>query len=303
MAFFVLCVFAGSLVAQERIDGTVNFQTDPRKKFSLYIPSSYDASTPNAAFLALHPWNTARWNARTWRDTLSHFAEVNGLILIAPDGGLDGQVDDQIDTAFATYLLDSMNMAYNINQDEVYVIGFSWGGRTTYTYGLSNADRFAGYIPIGAAINGTSEIMDIVNEAKDEKFYIIHGSNDRPGTRFTPARRALMNEEACVEDTLLSGVGHTIDFAGRNDLLNKAYKWLKSTNCGTTSTADEQKKRIDPISLIMSRPEFQNSWENGHWLRGTDVSGRIYQSAPSQSGFYICQTANTLSWQRVLVTP
>ena len=101
LVYFVLAI--GISNAQQRIDRTIDSQTDPQKKYALYIPSSYDASVPNAAFLALHPWNTSRWNASSWRDTLTHFAETNDLIIIAPDGGPDGQVDDQIDTAFATF--------------------------------------------------------------------------------------------------------------------------------------------------------------------------------------------------------
>ena len=147
-----------SLFGQQRIDGNFAFQTNPAKKYSLYIPSSYNASTPNKLMLGLHPLNTSRWNAESWCDTLIGFAETNGLILVCPDGGLDGKIDDSIDTAFTSALMDSTRIWYNINSDKTYIMGFSWGGKTTYTYGLNRPAVFGGYLPIGAAITNTNEV-------------------------------------------------------------------------------------------------------------------------------------------------
>lgn len=241
------------LAGQQAIDGTINFQSDPAKKYSLYIPSNYDAAVENPAFLALHPLNTRRWNAESWRDTLITFAETNDLILIAPDGGPDGRIDDPIDTAFTTYLLDSMFRAYNIDEDELYVVGFSWGGRTTYTYGLSNTERFAGYMPIGAAINGTREIAPVIANAKDEAFFVIHGSRDIPDTRYHPAVEALKMNGACVNENLIFNLGHTIDFASRDMLLTLGYKWLVDQNCGATSISSVKAKEVgfspNPINV------------------------------------------------------
>ena len=114
--------------------------------------------------LGLHPLNTSRWDGEAWRDTLINFAESNDLILVCPDGGPDGKIDDAIDTSFTTVLLDSVAAWYNINQGEKYIMGFSWGGKTTYTYGLRRTDQFAGYIVIGAAVQ-FGEVSDIIANA------------------------------------------------------------------------------------------------------------------------------------------
>lgn len=224
--------------AQESIDGSIDFQTDPNKKYSLYIPSTYDEMTPNPAFVAFHPLNTRRWNGASWRDTLITFAETNGLILISPDGGTDGRIDDPIDTAFTTFLIDSVMRAYNIDPDAIYAIGFSWGGRTTYTYGLSRPALFAGYMPIGAAITGLNEVGTLVENGNQQNVFIIHGQSDSPGSRYYPIRDALIENEACVNDTLMPGVGHTIDFIGRNNLLNQGYEYLRDNRCLSTTNED-----------------------------------------------------------------
>jgi len=132
------------LIAQQRIDGNFAFQTDPAKKYSLYIPTSYNANVPNKMMLGLHPFNTARWNGISWCDTLINFAEMNSLILVCPDGGLDGKIDDAIDTAFTSALLDSARIWYNIDTEKTYVMGFSWGGKNNLYLWFKQAVCFWG---------------------------------------------------------------------------------------------------------------------------------------------------------------
>ncbi len=237
----VLLLLPAVSSAQERIDGSFPFQTDPAKKYSLYVPSNYEEGVPHRLMVGFHPFNTSRWDAASWCDTLIVFAETNGLLMACPDGGVDGRVDDPIDLDFTTALLDSMAAWYDVDEAKVYAMGFSWGGRATYRYGLANTDVFGGYIPIGAAINGTNEVNDVIENATDEPFYIVHGANDAPNTRYFPILNALIANDAIVESILMGGVGHTIDFPNRNEILGTAFQWVDSVNCA-----------LDPASLDLS---------------------------------------------------
>ena len=236
MLFFSISLIS----AQEKIDRTQKFQTDPAKSYSLYIPSNYDKNVPNKLMLGLHPWNVNRWNSATWRDKLTDMAEMNNLILLCPDGGKDGQIDDPIDTAFTSALLDSIQIWYNINTDKIFVMGFSWGGKTTYTYGLRRAEIFAGFIPIGAAINGINDFKQFLPNANDKPFYMIHGANDSPNSRFYPARDALIQNNAIVGDSLLAGVGHTVDFSGSTNMFDIAFDFVDNQNDITTQNKNPE---------------------------------------------------------------
>ena len=233
-----------TLASQTVMDSCFSFQSDPCKKFSLYIPSNYNPAEANRLMLGLHPLNTARWNAESWRDTLIIFAEENQLILACPDGGFDGRIDDAIDTAFTSILLDSIEQWYNIDPDQKYIMGFSWGGKTTYTYGLRRTNEFQGYLVIGAAIN-IAEVNPIISAANKELFYLVHGSNDNPNIRYTPLLNALEANDACVESRLLQGVGHTIDFQNRNQILTEAFEWLSNTSCGSSNLLDIEENNLN----------------------------------------------------------
>lgn len=220
--------------AQTRIDDSFSFQTNPAKGYSIYVPSSYDPNTPSPMMLGMHPFNTNRWNSVSWCDTLIVFAESNNLLLVCPDGGVNGSIVDPIDTAFTTALLDSMHNWYNVDQDRTYIMGFSFGGRATYTYGLSNPDVFSGFLPIGAAITQTNEVnLPLQINAQCKPVYIVHGGNDNPGNRYFPILGALTNIGAITNSILMPGVGHTIDFPNRNQILTDAYLWIDSVNANT----------------------------------------------------------------------
>lgn len=240
--------FAFQFFAQQRVDGNFAFQTDPAKKYSIYIPSDYNANTPHTLMLGLHPLNTNRWDGESWCDTLIDFAEMNNLLLVCPDGGTDGAIDDPIDTAFTTALLDSMELWYNINLEKDYAMGFSWGGKTVYTYGLNNHERFRGFMPIGAAVN-IGEVSGLEANAAWHPMYLVHGSNDSPNTRFTPLKNAMENNNACVNSILMSGVGHTIDFPNRNQILTDAFQWLDTVSC-QESTSTSSLNKNENITLF-----------------------------------------------------
>lgn len=292
----ILLAFILQINAQERIDGTLPFQTDNAKKYSIFVPSNYDAATPNKMMLALHPLNTNRWDAISWCDTLIAFADANDLLLICPDGGIDGAVDDQIDTAFTSVILDSMMTWYNVDAAKVYAMGFSWGGRTTYSYGLRNPDKFAGFLPIGAAIESTNQVDGFLQNAADKPFYLVHGGNDSPSVRYTPMLNALNENDACVESILMPGVGHTIDFPNRNAILTEAFQWIENVVCGDLPSAvadvQEVKGEVYPNPVKVGAIVQVENWDNislysaAHGWVKTEVVDGTFSTANLQSGIY-----------------
>ncbi|MBD79883.1 MAG: hypothetical protein CL840_13300 [Crocinitomicaceae bacterium] len=307
---FILASF--TLFAQTKVDTTFNFQTDPAKKLSIYVPSTYSNSAANGLMLALHPFNTSRWNAKSWRDTLTAFAETNKLILLCPDGGSDGRVDDPIDIAFTTAMLDSIKDWYNIDAGRTYCMGFSWGGKTTYTYGLTNHKKFCGLIPIGAAIS-VREVAGISANAKDKPIYIVHGQSDALSTRFTPLKKA-MEDNGGIVNSFVHSLGHTIDFPNRNQELTKAYTWVDSVcvNMPVDTTDTTKPNSIQPFDdesgfLIYPNPTKTNSevqlkldHEKYNTIELLDMKGKQIFSAslnsantsfssPLKSGSYIVE--------------
>lgn len=293
MSFSVIS-FTG--LGQEQINGSFPFQTDPSKDYSIFIPSGYEEGNPTAAFLALHPLNPVNWDGRRWCEEIADFAEENNVILICPDGGVDGAIDDAIDTAFTTVMIDSAMTWYSIAPDSLYAMGFSWGGKTTYTYGLNHVNKFAGFMPIGAATS-VSDLNGIANQALEKPYYVIHGSNDSPNTRFYPMIERLEAEGAIVESNLLSGVGHTIWFPNQVEILTDGYNWLKANSAIAVGVEDElletsqallAKENYSPGMPLTFKDDI-NKLVNIYSIDGALMTSGLSQSmnAPLQSGVYV----------------
>ncbi|NOT36373.1 MAG: hypothetical protein HOP11_03230 [Saprospiraceae bacterium] len=303
-----LCIVGLSEInCQKKFDGSFDFQTEKNKKYSLYIPSNY--SNGDNAVLALHPLNTSRWNSRSWRDTLITFAENNHVLLICPDGGPDGKVDDNIDTAFTTALLDSVKKAYSFNPATLVAMGFSWGGRTAYTYGLNHSELFKGIIPIGAAIEGIN-LNAISQNSKNKNIYIIHGSQDAIQTRYYPALESLSQKGSCLMDTLLNGVAHTIDFMNRNEILSIAYKYVLENNCLISSSNSFTLSSINTFPNPVRKNEclFYNNTEELFDIiqisTGHKSTIRLIQGCNTislESGMYILVSKNFKNIRKLIV--
>ncbi|MFK7903766.1 MAG: T9SS type A sorting domain-containing protein [Chitinophagales bacterium] len=288
----LLFLSSSLLFAQERIDGNFAFQTDAAKKYSIYVPSTYDANQAQTLMMGFHPLNTSRWDAESWCDTLIAFAETNHLLLVCPDGGADGRIDDPIDVAFTAALMDSVDNWYNVNADKIYAMGFSWGARMTYTYGLDNVDVFGGFIPIGAAINGTQQVTSSIQNAADKPYYLVHGNNDSPSVRFNPIKNALEDNGAIVNSILMSGVGHTIDFPNRNAILTDAFHWIDSVHTAQLPTDIEGVLLQEKTGL---RSLLPNILQEGQTLEGV-----FEVNSPAKISIEVLNTSGQILQQQTL---
>ncbi len=243
-------------------------------------------------------WNTSRWDAEAWRDTLSVFAENNGLILVCPDGGSDGRVDDNLDYDFTEDLLDSVRTWYSIDEDYQYIMGFSIGGKATYEFCFSHSTEFGGYIPIGAATS-EAELSPGISSSLDEAYYLVHGSSDAASTRYNPILNRLQTEGAITNSEFMSGVGHTIDFPNRNQILTEAYVWIDSVNSAQLNSVpieiqeDKLESTIELLQLndvltIKSAFDYQvNTYAiDGKVAELVELGENRYQ-LPSRTGVYL----------------
>ena len=99
--------------------------------FNLYLPESYDGSTPYALFITLPGWQGLYFqgvgvNLQTETFGFAAQGYVPDMIVAAPQlNGWDEQSGDEA-IALTEYLLD----AYNIDPGRVYIEGYSGGGET-----------------------------------------------------------------------------------------------------------------------------------------------------------------------------
>ena len=127
------------------------------RTYALYIPSTYDENEPSGLLLLLHG-SGGQGYPMIASTNLAAQAEQTGYILVAPDG-IDGywryldiyaEEDGVDDMAFLVALIDHLSEQYNVDQNRLYVFGFSNGGVMALRMRCDLADKLAGVVSLGA---------------------------------------------------------------------------------------------------------------------------------------------------------
>lgn len=255
--FNLLLAFSTICLAQKSIDLSLTYPQGSgiSRNFSIYEPVGFDKSTSNKLIIGFHPFNVGVWNANSWRDTLRSFIDLTGALYVCPDGGVDGKVDDSVDLEFTEVLIDSISSWYQIDQSKIFLIGFSVGGKAVYDYAFSHPKQIKGSIPIGAAVETTSYTGRFIN-GRCEAFYLVHGNNDNPNSRYYPMKTGLELKDALVDGILMGNVGHTINFPQRDAILNKAFNFVDTSDCDFTGVHHiEQKEEFQIFPSLVKRGE------------------------------------------------
>ena len=101
--------------------------------------------------------------------------------------------------------------------------------------------------------------------SENKPFYIMHGDQDNIANiqvGFFPIRDALIDAGAVVNSLILEGVGHTINFPDRDQILTDAFLWVDSTSTALTSVGveDDELPPVDQPGLL--RANYPNPFQH-----------------------------------------
>ena len=142
-------VEAVSFQVRSRNNGSI-VSSGEEREYLLYVPSSYDATTPTPLVISMH--GAAAWPGHQMK--LSHWnrlADENGLIVVYPSGTgypstwetFDPGPDLERDVKFISELIDTLQSAYNIDPARIYANGLSNGGGMAFVLSCTLSDRIA----------------------------------------------------------------------------------------------------------------------------------------------------------------
>lgn len=190
------------------------------RQYRVKLPSGYSEDKQYPVVLAFHGYRD-RGKQIEFYSGLSNLADREDFIAIYPEGvqrSWNGQVccgysyeQDIDDAQFIRELIDNVSSDYGIEQDSMYLTGFSNGGLMVQTLMQQYPDLFAAGAMVMSSSGVEGELLDIDN-AKSP-LLMVNGTNDRyipfnPGDfapsefRFISAREAIDHWKSNYEATL-----------------------------------------------------------------------------------------------------
>jgi polyhydroxybutyrate depolymerase len=183
---FVL-VNAASFYSANRTSGTIVTSAGQTREYILYLPRSYNRSTPAPLVISMHAaenWPSFQMNLSHW----NRLADEHGFIVVYPagEGGgpktwhLNGRAPASMpDVVFISELIDKLEASYNIDRARIYANGLSNGGGVTFALSCTLSDRIAAFGPVAAAVTLS---MNWCDGSRPAPVIAFHGTADR----FTP---------------------------------------------------------------------------------------------------------------------
>lgn len=174
-------VIAVGFVRLNRTNGEV-VSSGMTRRYLLYVPSTYDPSTPAPLVISLHgfvEWPAHQAQISRWND----LAEEVGFLVVYPEGtgfprrwragGWPG--DPAADVRFVSDLIDRLEGEYNIDPARVYANGLSNGGGMSYVLGCALSDRIAA---IGGVAGAYVYPLDECRPSRPVPMIVFHGTAD-----------------------------------------------------------------------------------------------------------------------------
>lgn len=148
----VFFLFSLKLFSAENV-GSFNFTmmfNGESRAISCFVPNDYNPANDYSLMVALHG---AGDNSTNYSNVLINSAKwqtiMPNMIFIFPDGGSDQAKDFYTplgDEAIIDSVIAWTKRTYKINNDKIYLQGFSLGGRSALKYGLDYPDKVSGLL-------------------------------------------------------------------------------------------------------------------------------------------------------------
>lgn len=217
--FFLIGSFAK---AQNGEVKTYHLQcTDGKERpYVVYAPkTNSDQAKPLIVFLhgaIANPEINAAPEKYVLRSPMVALADAADAYLLFPFGQKGATWFDSVGTEMVMSEIEAVKKQYAINENKIFLSGFSDGGSGTYYIAMTNPEPFAGFIPL----NGNMKVADMLGEEElfientnQKPFFIINTTADMlyPLEQITPAVELLKSSNPNVVFHTPEG-NHTMEY-------------------------------------------------------------------------------------------
>ena len=185
--FGIAVALAALVVIQGRLPAGVTrgriVSAGRKRSYLLYVPKSYDPTTPVPLVISLHgfaSWPANQMSVSQWND----LADEHGFIVVYPSGtgfpkrwNTSGVASDDAadDVAFLSDLIDTLSQQYTIDPARIYANGLSNGAGMSNLLACTRSDRIAA---IGGVAGAYTAPVQGCSPTRPVPIIAFHGTAD-----------------------------------------------------------------------------------------------------------------------------
>lgn len=221
-----------------------------QRRFAYYIPSDLDSNLNHPLIIGLPGCGSS---VTGFRNDLQAVADsLNALVVVVDAGG--DWINDQFngeEVKLIEYAFDSIKSYAQVDEQAVYLTGFSCNGREALKIVLEQETTvpFAGVIPYAGAFNNPNFNPSSFGRSAVSPVCLCMGTSDFFYTSqvfYGMLIDSLDARNAKYKEVLMPGVGHTTNHAGFDDAMLECFEFLKNN----TTIGLNEKLKVKALELM-----------------------------------------------------
>lgn len=170
--YFIFLLFITSFLIELKAQQTGEFTSavtwsnmagTQSRSLAMYVPTNYNANEPYTLFIAFHGLGDTPSNYLNSTNSVKNYAldsYFGNVIVACPDEGTTNTswIVGEEDFGIIGAIKSHVGATYNIDPNQVYAQGFSYGGRSAFLHGLEEADEIQGVIAFSPAFYGDEDL-------------------------------------------------------------------------------------------------------------------------------------------------
>jgi hypothetical protein len=192
-----------------------------KRRYYVYVPSSYKPETKTPLVVYLHGGVLRRELIEDWEIEdfeLVTLAEEHGYIMLFPLGQFGASWWDSVGITNVLQQIRKTKQEFNIDDDRVFMTGFSDGASGSFDFAMCFPTAFAGFLPFnghpGVGSAAGSMHTYFVNCA-NRPLYVVNTDEDElypAETRIRPMMELALEAGADLLYRIYTGIGHDFDY-------------------------------------------------------------------------------------------
>jgi predicted peptidase len=176
--------------------------------YSIYNPEIKNPSKKKI-IIALHGRNGTVYEFVP--TLLSSFARKENFLIVCP-GSSGIEFYSSCGEKIVLELIEEIKNKFNIDEEKIFILGDSAGGRGASYIGFKNSSIFAGIICIYGTITG-DDLIRLTRESKKIPVFVAHGSEDNiiPISESESLAERLDELSFHYQFKVIEGLGHNLD--------------------------------------------------------------------------------------------
>lgn len=176
--------------------------------YAIYVPAAVNRKKPMPLIVALHGSEGTIYEFALSK--IAWVAKQHNCIVVCPSGS-NGIFFTREGEHDVLRVIRDVKNRYHVDEERVYLLGISMGGRGTTYIGFRNSELFAAIAPIYGTSTG-EELDSLTDKSGKIPVYAVHGSEDRvvpvEDSQELISRLASLGYEYRFK--LIQGLGHDI---------------------------------------------------------------------------------------------